>query len=137
MCTLTASFNIMFYFLTIRWVKLRHTRFSSALSILDVLPRLGKQAFVKTVTFAINKENNEDFINVVAEKDKPIYNFFFTYFSEVCIAYNRRIIRRLKNKQSVDKTNHNRDAIFVFLLKSFLFYSNISIFERRPFCLCR
>lgn len=115
MCTLTASFNIIFYFLTIRWVKLRHTRFSSALSILDVLPRLGKQAFVKTVTFAINKENNEDFINVVAEKDKPIYNFFFTYFSEVCIAYNRRIIRRLKiNSQLTKPTTTGMQFLFSY-----------------------
>lgn len=48
--------------------------------------------FVKTVTFAMNKENVEDFINIVAEK---------VIISEVCIAYNRRITRRLKNKQSI------------------------------------
>lgn len=36
--------------------------------------------FVKTVTFAINKESNEDFINVVAEKDKLNYNVFYFIF---------------------------------------------------------
>lgn len=35
---------------------------------------------IVNVTFAINKENNEDFINVVAEKDKLIYNFFSFIF---------------------------------------------------------
>lgn len=68
--------------------KTKTNTFFKSTIYLRFAPTLRQACFVKTVTFAINKENNEDFINVVAEKDKLIYNFFFFYFSEVCIVYN-------------------------------------------------
>lgn len=60
--------------------KTKTNKFFKSTIYLRFAPTLRQDCFVKTVTFAINKENNEDFINVVAEKDKLIYNLFSFIF---------------------------------------------------------